>query len=188
MFASKFLVFLSLSIQASDNSALNCCLRVVLYVPLASARHKVLYLITTQGQSVYHSFSKGPTMEDGWVVSFAREAKSASCPTWPVFTSTQQHNNDGDDEGLQLFGLCGLFLLLHLVLGSDHTEMYCPKWKWIIARALSPCVRECMRRCRCRCVRSAASVMSPRWAVTINPYLRRKQVSSPEEAIILQPG
>lgn len=115
MFASKFLVFLSLSIQASDNSALNCCLRVVLYVPVASVRHEVLYLITTQGQSVYHSFSKEPTMEDGWVVSFAREAKSASCPTWPVFTSTQQHNDDGD-EGLQLFGLCGP-LLLHLVLG-----------------------------------------------------------------------
>lgn len=27
------------------------------------------------------------------MVSFAREAKSASCLTWPVFTSTQQHNN-----------------------------------------------------------------------------------------------
>lgn len=67
---------------------------------------------------------------------------------------------------------------------ADHTKMYCPEWKWIIARALCLCVRVCA----CRCVHSAASVMSPRWAVTINPYLHRKQVSSPEEAIILQPG
>lgn len=37
-------------------------------------------------------------------------------------------------------------------------------------------------------VHRAMGVMSPRWAVTINPYLRHKQVSSLEEAIILQSG
>lgn len=158
MFAPKFLVFLSLSTQASDNSALNCCLRVVLYVPVASVRHKVLYLITAQGRSVCLSFLFERTNDGG-------RLSGLICPRSEI--------------RLVSYLACCMRRPYQSVL-SEMKMNHCPR--------MSLCVRECMCRCGCRCVHSAASVMSPRWAVTINPYLRRKQVSSPEEAIILQPG